>query len=311
MRGSHNSNSARSGFTLIELLVVIAIIGLLASLLLGAVAKAKTKAHTIACLNNLRQHLMGFRLAVEDDGGKFWYRHNQVPTGSFNAEPNSAIAAWWSYEWGIPAKGSICPAAPMRAGRAKTGSEYLDLAGYDPGAVNAAWQTDEKWSRIWTAHVERPGAPRKRSGGYAHNSWLQSEGGFVFADWEWEARSEPFRNEDQIEQPSRTPVFGDGLGLWFKSIGTRQPGPVAAELPRTDLTGGSLSWPAQGMNMFTIPRHGKRPGRIPRNHPMRQPLPGSVNFGFYDGHAEAVKLDHLWQLQWHRGYIAPVKRPGL
>jgi prepilin-type N-terminal cleavage/methylation domain-containing protein/prepilin-type processing-associated H-X9-DG protein len=61
----------QNAFTLIELLVVIGVIGILASLLLPALAQSKNKARQTVCLNNLRQLSLGLTLFADENDDQF------------------------------------------------------------------------------------------------------------------------------------------------------------------------------------------------------------------------------------------------
>jgi len=83
--------SADAGFTLIELLVVIAIIGILASLLLPVLARAKEASRAALCRNNLRQIGIAAHLYADDNNDTFFcLQGGSVPYGGqWTMGPNS------------------------------------------------------------------------------------------------------------------------------------------------------------------------------------------------------------------------------
>jgi prepilin-type N-terminal cleavage/methylation domain-containing protein len=82
----------RYAFTLVELLVVIAIIGILAGLILAALARAKAQGASTICLNNLRQMGVAFMLYHGDYNDLF-----PAPGSRSEYGPQPEDWMWWQY----------------------------------------------------------------------------------------------------------------------------------------------------------------------------------------------------------------------
>ena len=92
---------AQKGFTLIELLVVIAIIGILASMLLPTLAKAKKMANRLKCSNNLGQLAKGFTAASGDHEGALpWMMTMEDGTAAYRVQALKSSGAQRNAGWG-------------------------------------------------------------------------------------------------------------------------------------------------------------------------------------------------------------------
>ena len=159
------------------------------------------------------------------------------------------------------------------------------------GSATTAW--------VWGSEVKLGTREPRWAGSYALNGWMYA------GDWPDGAGLFPsvknaFRAENDISNPSSTPVFSDSM--WVDAW------PQEKDRPAPNLLEGDAGLNA-GLSRIVLARHGSGSMNVPRIIPTGSRLPGSINLSFADGHAGPTGNELLWSLTWHKNWSNGVVRP--
>jgi prepilin-type N-terminal cleavage/methylation domain-containing protein/prepilin-type processing-associated H-X9-DG protein len=285
MNAKEQNIHARKGFTLIELLVVIAVIAILAALLLPALATAKRETVDANCISNSKQIVYLMSMYVNDFQGNMMGFPVVTGIGADDSLWLAKIVPNYYTVEGV----WCCPATPAP----------IPISAWTP-PPGAAWDGLGTADFTWSSPYTGTGSDVNGNGGfyigsYGLNCWCCS---VIPANWGLDLDF-LYPKEADVALPAQVPWFADSI--WSEGA------PLETDVPTRNLYNG---FEDGGTGRFSIARHGyKAPGAAPRQVPLYGPFVGAINVSFVDGHAGPVKLQQLWTVPWHKGYVTPNPYP--